>query len=121
MVSGSDEILLAIVRHLSRVRLTQMITFSIQSGSNGNCIYVEAGDTRLLFDAGVSGKRARERMAEHGRCPNDVDALFISHDVLLTAVRTYPKLPAGTESLLRELPPAKAKEIRKELLKVVPF
>jgi len=57
-----------------------MITFSIQSGSNGNCIYVEAGDTRLLFDAGVSGKRARDRMAEHGRCPDDVDALFISHE-----------------------------------------
>ena len=25
---------------------------SLQSGSNGNCIYVEAGDQRLLFDAG---------------------------------------------------------------------
>lgn len=57
-----------------------MITFSIQSGSNGNCIYVEAGDTRLFFDAGVSGKRAKERMAEHGRCPSDVDALFVSHE-----------------------------------------
>ncbi len=57
-----------------------MITFSIQSGSNGNCIYVEAGDTRLLFDAGVAGKRAKERMAEHGRCPQDADALFISHE-----------------------------------------
>ena len=57
-----------------------MITFSIQSGSNGNCIYVEAGDTRLLFDAGVSGRRAKERMAEHGRNPRDCDALFISHE-----------------------------------------
>lgn len=57
-----------------------MITFSIQSGSNGNCIYVEAGDTRLLFDAGVSGRRAKERMAEHGRHPRDCDALFISHE-----------------------------------------
>ncbi|MCZ6652562.1 MAG: MBL fold metallo-hydrolase [Planctomycetota bacterium] len=57
-----------------------MVTFSIQSGSNGNCIYVEAGDTRLLFDAGVSGKRAKERMAEHGRCPSDADALFVSHE-----------------------------------------
>jgi hypothetical protein len=32
-----------------------MLTFSLQSGSNGNCIYVEAGGTRLLFDAGISG------------------------------------------------------------------
>lgn len=57
-----------------------MITFSLQSGSNGNSIYVEAGDTRLLFDAGISGKRAQERMAEHGRDIRDVDALIISHD-----------------------------------------
>ncbi|MDX9975988.1 MAG: MBL fold metallo-hydrolase, partial [FCB group bacterium] len=57
-----------------------MLTFSIQSGSNGNCIYVEAGDTRLLFDAGVSGRTLRTRMAEHGRSPEDVDALIISHE-----------------------------------------
>ena len=30
-----------------------MITFSLQSGSNGNSIYVEAGGMRLLFDAGA--------------------------------------------------------------------
>ena len=53
---------------------------SLQSGSNGNCIYVEAGDRRLLFDAGISGKRAAERLAGHGRDIRDVDALLISHD-----------------------------------------
>lgn len=57
-----------------------MLTFSIQSGSNGNCIYVEAGDTRLLFDAGVAARTARERMLRHGRDPADCDALIISHD-----------------------------------------
>jgi phosphoribosyl 1,2-cyclic phosphodiesterase len=60
--------------------MSQLVTFSIQSGSNGNCIYVEAGDTRLLFDAGISGRRARTRMAEHDRSPDGVDALFISHE-----------------------------------------
>jgi phosphoribosyl 1,2-cyclic phosphodiesterase len=55
-------------------------TFSIQSGSNGNCIYVEAGDTRLLFDAGVAGRTARGRMAIHDRRPQDVDAMIISHE-----------------------------------------
>jgi phosphoribosyl 1,2-cyclic phosphodiesterase len=60
--------------------MARIITFSIQSGSNGNCIYVEAGDRRLLFDAGVSGRVARQRMAEHGRDPADCDALIISHD-----------------------------------------
>lgn len=57
-----------------------MITFSLQSGSNGNSIYVEAGDTRLLFDAGISGKQAEGRMRRHGRAIRDVQALIISHD-----------------------------------------
>ena len=53
---------------------------SLQSGSNGNCFYVESGNVRLLFDAGISGKKAEERLARHGRDIRDVDALFISHD-----------------------------------------
>lgn len=57
-----------------------MITFSLQSGSNGNSIYVEAGDVRILFDAGISGKMARERMAANGRDIHDCHALIISHD-----------------------------------------
>lgn len=57
-----------------------MITFSLQSGSNGNSIYVETAGARLLFDAGISGRQARERLAAHGRSIRDVDALIISHD-----------------------------------------
>lgn len=57
-----------------------MITFSLQSGSNGNAIYVEADGVRLLFDAGISGVAAERRMAVHGRDIRDVDALIISHD-----------------------------------------
>lgn len=57
-----------------------MFSCSLQSGSNGNCIYVETADARLLFDAGVSGKIARERLARHGRDIHEVDAVIISHD-----------------------------------------
>ncbi|MEP0847171.1 MAG: MBL fold metallo-hydrolase [Phycisphaerae bacterium] len=57
-----------------------MITFSLQSGSNGNCIYVEADGVRLLFDAGISGRTARNRMAHHGRDIRTVQALIVSHD-----------------------------------------
>ena len=57
-----------------------MLTCSLQSGSNGNAIYVEADGVRLLFDAGISGRCARLRLAEHHRDINDVDALIISHD-----------------------------------------
>lgn len=57
-----------------------MITICVQSGSNGNCIYVEAGEVRLLFDAGVSGRRAVERLRQRGRDPHECDALIISHN-----------------------------------------
>jgi phosphoribosyl 1,2-cyclic phosphodiesterase len=57
-----------------------MKVITLQSGSNGNCIYVEAGGCRLLVDAGISGKQAELRLAEHGRSIRDVDAVLISHD-----------------------------------------
>jgi len=57
-----------------------MIVVSLQSGSNGNCIYVSGGGARLLFDAGISGRQAETRLAAHGLDIRDVDALVISHD-----------------------------------------
>ncbi len=57
-----------------------MIAISLQSGSNGNCIYVESNGVRLLFDAGISGIKAERRLAAHGRDIRDVDGVIISHD-----------------------------------------
>src|SRR5271169_2896184 len=57
-----------------------MIAISLQSGSSGNCIYVETTGSRLLFDAGISGVQVEERLAAHGRDIRDVDAVIISHD-----------------------------------------
>ncbi len=57
-----------------------MRTISLQSGSNGNCIYVESGDVRLLLDAGISGIQAETRLARHGRDIRGVQAVIISHD-----------------------------------------
>ena len=53
---------------------------ALQSGSSGNCIYVEACGVRLLFDAGINGRQAEARLAAHGRDIRQVDALIISHD-----------------------------------------
>ncbi len=53
---------------------------ALQSGSNGNCIYVEAGGVKLLFDAGINGRQAETRLAAHGRDIRRVDAVIISHD-----------------------------------------
>jgi phosphoribosyl 1,2-cyclic phosphodiesterase len=57
-----------------------MRTISLQSGSSGNCIYVETEGVRLLFDAGICGREAARRLAAHGRDIRAVDALIISHD-----------------------------------------
>ncbi|MFA6134970.1 MAG: MBL fold metallo-hydrolase [Phycisphaerae bacterium] len=57
-----------------------MIAFSIQSGSNGNCVYVECGKTGVLFDAGISGLKAQRALAAHGRDIRKVAAVVISHD-----------------------------------------
>lgn len=57
-----------------------MIAISLQSGSNGNCLYVEAGGRRLLFDAGICGVQAETRLAAYGRDIRGIDAVIISHD-----------------------------------------
>ncbi|MCE5303713.1 MAG: MBL fold metallo-hydrolase [Planctomycetaceae bacterium] len=57
-----------------------MQAISLQSGSNGNCIYVEAGGVRLLLDAGISGRQAQRRLACHDRDIAEVNAVLISHD-----------------------------------------
>jgi phosphoribosyl 1,2-cyclic phosphodiesterase len=57
-----------------------MRVISLQSGSNGNCIYVETGRVKLLFDAGISGSQARRRLALRGRDIAAVNAVLISHD-----------------------------------------
>ena len=53
---------------------------ALQSGSNGNCIYVESANVRLLFDAGITGISAAERLSRYGHDIRCVDAVIISHD-----------------------------------------
>ena len=57
-----------------------MQVISLNSGSNGNCTYVQAGNMRLLIDAGISGSKAETRLAAHGHSIRDIDALLITHD-----------------------------------------
>jgi phosphoribosyl 1,2-cyclic phosphodiesterase len=57
-----------------------ILAISLQSGSSGNCIYVETPNVRLLFDAGLSGIDAERRLAARGRDIRNVDAVIISHD-----------------------------------------
>lgn len=50
------------------------------SGSRGNAILVEAGEVRLLIDAGFTGKDLERRMAAVDVEPESITALFITHD-----------------------------------------
>ena len=50
------------------------------SGSRGNAILVEADGTRVLVDAGFSGKDLARRMARVDVEPESITALVITHD-----------------------------------------
>src|SRR5262245_37370012 len=80
--SGSSSGIARVSESTARYDVPQvrMITFSLQSGSNGNATYVEAGGVRLLFDAGIPARRIRDRLAIYGRRIHDVHALLLSHD-----------------------------------------
>jgi len=57
-----------------------MEVITLQSGSSGNCVFVRSGETRLLFDAGISGIKAESRLAQYGYDIRDCRALILSHD-----------------------------------------
>jgi len=52
----------------------------LASGSKGNAVYVESGDTRLLIDAGLSGVEILRRLNRIGVDGTALDAILISHD-----------------------------------------
>jgi len=50
------------------------------SGSAGNCAYLETDETRLLIDAGLSGRQIRGRLASIGRTPERLHGILITHE-----------------------------------------
>lgn len=50
------------------------------SGSRGNAVYVQSGNSSVLIDAGFSGKELQKRMLSIGRDLTDVDAIFVTHE-----------------------------------------
>lgn len=57
-----------------------MRLITLGSGSTGNALYVEAGDTRVLVDAGLSGKEIARRMTSVGLDPGRLDGVLITHE-----------------------------------------
>ena len=53
---------------------------SLASGSKGNCLYLETGETRVLIDVGLSLRETLLRMQACGIDPNHVHAVLVSHE-----------------------------------------
>ena len=51
---------------------------SLFSGSSGNAIFFSDGETRLLIDAGVSGKRIEAALKEIGEPPAGLRAILVT-------------------------------------------
>jgi len=50
------------------------------SGSGGNSAYLETEETRLLIDAGFTGRQIRRRMATLARAPETLTGILITHE-----------------------------------------
>lgn len=52
----------------------------IGSGSSGNVLYVESGDTRVLVDVGLSARETVRRLTEAGIDPSSIDGIIVTHE-----------------------------------------
>ena len=53
---------------------------SLASGSKGNCLYLETGDTRVLVDVGLSLRETLFRMDEVGIDASGIHAVLVTHE-----------------------------------------
>ena len=53
---------------------------SLGSGSKGNCLVVEAGETRLLLDCGLSPRETEKRLGKLGLAPADLAGIILTHE-----------------------------------------
>jgi phosphoribosyl 1,2-cyclic phosphodiesterase len=53
---------------------------SLFSGSSGNCNFISTGNTNILVDAGLSGKRIQGEMDKIEADPKTIDGIFVTHE-----------------------------------------
>lgn len=53
---------------------------SLNSGSNGNCYYIENQHDAILIDAGITCRETEKRMGRLGLSMTKVRAIFVSHE-----------------------------------------
>nr|WP_245328707.1 MBL fold metallo-hydrolase [Lactobacillus colini] len=74
------------------------------SGSSGNITLIQTQEHKVLMDAGVSGKKAKDLLASVGVDIKEIDMVFLSHDHtdhsggLGVLMRRYPQINAFANS-----------------------
>lgn len=53
---------------------------SLYSGSSGNSLFIENNNTKILVDAGVSGKKIIEGLDSINVNPEEIDAILVTHE-----------------------------------------
>ena len=53
---------------------------SLGSGSQGNALIVEAGETKVMVDCGFSTRVATARLARLGATPDQLAAILVTHE-----------------------------------------
>lgn len=76
----------------------------LASGSTGNTSLIETKKHKILMDAGLSGKKIKDLLAQVGVDIKDIDMAFLSHDHsdhskgLGVLMRRYPQINAFANS-----------------------
>lgn len=52
----------------------------LASGSKGNAVYIESGDSRILIDAGLSAREIERRLAAIDVAAEDLNAVLVTHE-----------------------------------------
>lgn len=53
---------------------------SVSSGSSGNCHFISNGSTKILVDAGLSGKKIEKNLLQHSQDLKEIQGIFVTHE-----------------------------------------
>lgn len=65
---------------MNREQTKPFYLYPITSGSSGNCSLIQAGETRILVDIGLSGKKLIQALCDKDIDPESIDAIMITHE-----------------------------------------
>jgi len=60
--------------------MTNIIAYTLYSGSSGNCVYVKTPDAEFLFDAGVSARAVERGLNNIQSSLSQIKAIFVTHE-----------------------------------------